>query len=91
MLSASFSNASAAVQLVDVFSLQRRSSIPVEAKVLACLRMLGRGSCADEINELSSNLIRESTVHPLFCDFVRGMAPVWKHGLHSAISRMLLS
>jgi hypothetical protein len=48
--------------------------IPVELKVLACLRILGRGSCADEITELSSEMIGESTVYTIFREFVEGMA-----------------
>jgi len=48
--------------------------IPVALKVLACLRILGRGSCADEIKELSSEYIGESTVHVIFKQFVKGVS-----------------
>jgi len=48
--------------------------LPVELKVLTCLRILGRGSCADEIKELSGELLGESTVHVLFKQFVKGIA-----------------
>ncbi|CAM9614188.1 unnamed protein product, partial [Ectocarpus fasciculatus] len=42
--------------------------IPIEFKVLACLRILGRGNCADEIAELSG--ISESHINKIFKDFV---------------------
>ena len=48
--------------------------LSVELKVLACLRILGRGSCADEIKELSGESIGESTVHNIFKQFVKGIA-----------------
>ncbi len=55
-----------------------RSRIPVEAKVLACLRIFGRGSCApsqaDDIKELTANMIADFVkvkgmavfIYPLF-------------------------
>jgi len=52
----------------NVFNLERKSRIPIELKILSVLRILGRGSCADDINELSG--IGESTVHELFKTFV---------------------
>ena len=57
----------------NIFFMRYRSRIPIEAKVLACLRILGRGSCADDISELSSNMMSESTIHPMFRTFVKGV------------------
>ena len=56
-----------------IFPSTRKSRIPVEFKVLACLRVLGRDSCFDDINELSGNMIGESTCHYIFRQFVLGM------------------
>ena len=36
----------------QIFNSTRRSRIPVEAKILSSLRVLGRDSCADDIAEL---------------------------------------
>lgn len=57
----------------NIFNVKRESKIPVEAKVLACLRILGRDSCADDINELSNNVIAESTMYYIFKQFVNGI------------------
>ena len=46
------------------------SRIPVELKVLACLRILGRDACCDDIEEMSE--IAESTVNAVFKQFVTG-------------------
>jgi hypothetical protein len=62
----------------NLFGLKTNSSkshprIPLEIKLLCCLRLLGRGECADTIAELSE--IGESTVnhliHTFFKNFVR--------------------
>lgn len=55
------------------FSSQRHSRIPVEAKVLSALRILGRDSCADAIAELLQNVVGESSVNIIFKQFVIGM------------------
>jgi hypothetical protein len=36
------------VEEKNIFGLIKKSCIPIEAKILACLRMLGRDACADE-------------------------------------------
>jgi hypothetical protein len=56
------------------FHKTRQSRIPLAAKVLAALRVLGRDSCADSIAELLQNVIGESTVYTIFQQFVTGMA-----------------
>jgi hypothetical protein len=43
-------------------------------QILACLRILARDNCADDINELSYELLGESTVNNLFKKFVTNMA-----------------
>ena len=47
------------------------SRIPTEFKVMVALRILGRGNCADDINELSN--IGESTCNVIFHQFCKGM------------------
>ena len=49
--------------------------IPLKIKVLACLRILGRGNCADEIAELSS--ISESHAIATFKNFVVGFVAAY--------------
>jgi hypothetical protein len=56
-----------------IFSIKRKSRIPVECKIMACLRVLGRDNCADDIAELSGNMIGESTFYTIFKQFVHGM------------------
>jgi hypothetical protein len=58
----------------NVFEQKYHCRIPIEAKVLACLRILGRDASADDINELSSSIIGESTVNVLFKKFVVNFA-----------------
>jgi hypothetical protein len=55
----------------NVFEIKSESRvrIPLELKVLMCLRILGRGNCCDEIAELSESF--ESSVLALFKTFVR--------------------
>ena len=50
----------------EVFS--KKSRIPIEFKILISLRILARGSCADDIEELSN--VPESTVNTIFKQFV---------------------
>jgi hypothetical protein len=52
----------------DVFG---KTKIPVEFRVLIGLRILGRGSCADDIFEMSG--IAESTVNTIFHQFTSGL------------------
>ena len=58
----------------NIFQMKYESRIPVEAKILACLRILGRDHCCDDINVDSNGLIGESTANYLFKQFVEGMA-----------------
>jgi hypothetical protein len=53
-----------------IFNKQRSSYIPVDFKVLLALRILGRGVCADDIEELTG--IGESTVLDIFHQFCAG-------------------
>ena len=45
----------------------------IEAKILGCLRILGRGSCADDVNKLSANTLGESTMNYVFKKFIINM------------------
>ena len=54
----------------NIFDMVNKSPIPMELKILACLRILARDNCADDINELSFELLGESTVHNIFKKFV---------------------
>ena len=58
----------------NIFDLKNKSPIPIQLKILACLRILARDNCADDINELSFELLGESTVHNIFKTFVTNMA-----------------
>ena len=59
----------------NIFDMKYESmKPPIEAKILACLRILGRDSCADDVNELSANLIGESTVNYVFKKFVHNIS-----------------
>jgi len=49
-----------------------RVRIPLELKVLVSLRVLGRGNCADDIEEFSKVPI--STVHHIFKTFIRNFS-----------------
>ncbi len=55
----------------NIFDLTYQSNkrIPIEFKILACLRILGRGLCYDDINELSS--IPNSSIPTYFHTFVK--------------------
>jgi hypothetical protein len=41
----------------NLFKTKRKSHIPIEFKILLSLRILGRGVCADDINELVSTIV----------------------------------
>ncbi len=47
-------------------------SIPIEFKILVGLRILGRGNCADDVEEMSE--IPESSCNFIFKQFVNGFA-----------------
>lgn len=49
-----------------------RVKIPIELKLLACLRMLGRGECADTVAELSE--IPASTLNVIFKKFIKNFS-----------------
>lgn len=56
----------------NIFDEQRQGRIPLEIKLMAALRMLGRASCADSVSELSE--IGESTAAYLFKKLVTNIA-----------------
>lgn len=58
---------------LNIFDSVYCSSIPVEAKVLGCLRILGRDACADGVNEITGNAIGESTMNYIFKKFIHGL------------------
>ena len=58
---------------LNVFNTKYVTKIPTTARVLVCLRMLGRDSCADDMEELSSNLVSESAALYTFHKFLEGM------------------
>ena len=57
----------------NIFKLVNKSPIPIELKILSCLRILGRDNCADDITELTQQILGESTVNFIFKAFVEGM------------------
>ena len=58
----------------NIFDLTNASPIPIELKILACLRILGRNNCADDVTELSHEILGEATVRFLFKTFVTNIA-----------------
>ena len=50
----------------NIFGVSRY--IPVEFKIMVALRMLGRGNCADDVEEMSG--VAESTCHAIFKRFL---------------------
>jgi hypothetical protein len=56
--------------------LKYRVAIPVEIKLLICLRILGRGECTDTIVECSG--VRSATVNRIFKTFLRNFRQ-YKH------------
>ena len=64
------------VQLCDdynVFDSIYASKIPIQCKVLGCLRILARDACADDITEITNNNIGESTMNYVFKKFIHGI------------------
>ena len=57
----------------NVFDTVYTSTIPFEAKVLGCLRILGRDFCADSVTEITADVIGESTMNYIFKKFIHGM------------------
>lgn len=57
-------------KILNVFEIKRERSveIPIEIKVLICLRMLGRGDCADAVSEISE--VSESHCRNIFLLFI---------------------
>jgi hypothetical protein len=54
---------------VNLFNTKtEKLSIPLEIKVLIGLRMLARGNCADDIEEMSG--VKESTIYKIFHTFI---------------------
>jgi len=56
----------------NVFDMKYNSRIPVEIKCLIALRILGRGSCCDDMEEMSG--VAESTCNYIFHQFIEGVA-----------------
>ena len=56
----------------NIFKVTIKSQIPIEIRVLAALRVLGRGICCDDIAELGD--MRASTANNIFYHFVRGIS-----------------
>lgn len=61
----------------DVFEVKRNSLIPIEIKLMICLRILGRDCCADDIAETLG--IGESSVYLIFKQFVRSFSSKCYH------------
>ena len=57
----------------NIFGSIYTSKIPIECKLLGCLRILGRDACADDVNEITGNCIGESTMNYVFKQFIHGM------------------
>ena len=57
----------------------RVDSIPIEFKLLMCLRILGRGNCYDDLNEFS--MISNSSVQRIFLQFVARFSAVFYNDL----------
>lgn len=57
-------------------SAKSNPRIPVEIKLLCCLRLLGRGECADTIAELSE--VGESTVNHLIHTFFKNFLKTFR-------------
>jgi hypothetical protein len=57
----------------NIFEIKQecRVRIPLEFKILLCLRILGRGNCCDDIAEMGNMF--ESSVLKIFKQFVKGM------------------
>ena len=60
----------------NIFEVKRKDKvlIPIAIKLLCCLRMLGRGNCADDIAEMAQ--VGESTVNSIFKIFCRNFRKV---------------
>jgi hypothetical protein len=52
----------------NIFKVQRKSYIPIELKVMICLRILARGNVYDDIQEMTG--IGNSTVASIYLQFV---------------------
>jgi len=56
----------------NIFDIVRHNhSYPIEIKILVALRILARGNCADDIEEMSG--IPESTVYRIFINLLRSL------------------
>ena len=56
----------------NIFDSIYTTRIPIEAKLLGCLRILGRDACADDITEITGNTLGESTMNYVFKKFIHG-------------------
>ena len=57
----------------NIFDDINVSKIPLELKVLGCLRILGRDACSDDVTEVTQSFIAESTMNYVFKKFVNGI------------------
>ena len=53
---------------INLFGTIRKGAVPVEIKILIGLRILARGNCGDDIEEMSG--IKESSVYYFFKEFI---------------------
>ena len=56
----------------NIFNMRRSSYVPVEFKLLIALRMLGRGSVADDMSEMSK--VSASTCYSIFHTFIESFS-----------------
>lgn len=58
----------------NIFNIKEETKVkvPIEMKVMIALRILGRGNCADDIQEMSK--VPCSTIHVIFKTFVRNFS-----------------
>ena len=56
----------------NIFKVTNKSQIPIEIRVLAALRVLGRGVCCNDIAELGD--MGTSTANNIIYHFVRGIS-----------------
>lgn len=56
----------------NIFKKRRLGKIPIEVKVLTCLRILARDNILDDLSELLT--IGQSTISEMFHDFIEGFA-----------------
>ena len=58
----------------NIFDNVGEDQIPIEIKILMCLRILGRNAICDDIKEFNGDCIGESTINDIFKKFVTNFA-----------------